>query len=120
MHCVPKISNLWQLQKNFRRNCRSCIYCEKAGGIWGAIDQSNENLSEKQKLIQKQSRVIVEKDRESKENMAAVKGTEGGNNREQEYDLDQQNRALDAAACDNFKKYLKSCKKWNRISQLQA
>ena len=52
--------------------------------------------------------------------MAAVKGTEGGNNREQEYDLDQQNRALDAPACEDVKKYLKSCKKRNRLSQLQA
>ena len=32
-----------------------------------------KNLSEKQKLIQEQSRVIVEKEKESKENMAAVK-----------------------------------------------
>ena len=44
--------------------------------------------------------------------MAAVK------KREQEYELDQQNRAVDAAACDNVKKYLKSCKKWNRLSQI--
>ena len=32
-----------------------------------------KKLSEKQKLIQEQSRVIVEKEKESKENMAAVK-----------------------------------------------
>ena len=32
-----------------------------------------KKLSEKQKLIQDQSRVIVEKVKESKENMAAVK-----------------------------------------------
>ena len=32
-----------------------------------------EKLSEKRKLIQEQSRVIVEKEKESKENMAAVK-----------------------------------------------
>ena len=38
--------------------------------------------------------------------------------REQEYELDQQKRALDAAACDDVKKYLKSCKKRNRLSQL--
>ena len=63
-----------------------------------------KKLSEKHKRIQEQSRVIVEKEKESKENMAAVK------KREQEYDLDQQNRALDAAACDDVKKYLKSCK----------
>ena len=44
--------------------------------------------------------------------MAAVK------KREQEYELDQQNRAVDAAACDDAKKYLKSCKKQNRLSQL--
>ena len=48
-----------------------------------------KNLSEKQKLIQEQSRVIVEKDKESKENMAAVKGAEGGKKREQEYELDK-------------------------------
>ena len=44
--------------------------------------------------------------------MAAVK------KREQEYELDQQNWALDAAACDDVKKYLKSCKNQNRPSQL--
>ena len=32
-----------------------------------------KNLSKKQKLIQEQSRVRVEKEKESKENMAAVK-----------------------------------------------
>ena len=37
-----------------------------------------KKLSEKQKLIQEQSRVIVEKEKGSKENMAAVKGAEGG------------------------------------------
>ena len=37
---------------------------------------------------------------------------------EQEYELDQKNRALDADACDDVKKYLKSCKKRNRLSQL--
>ena len=42
--------------------------------------------------------------------MAVVKGAEGGKKREQEYELDQQNRALDTAACDDVKKYLKSCK----------
>ena len=36
--------------------------------------------------------------------------------REQEYELDQHNRALDSAACDDIKKYLKSCKKRNRLS----
>ena len=71
-----------------------------------------KNLSEKQKLIQEQSRVIVEKEKESKENMVAVK------KREQEYDLDQQNQEVDAAACDNVKKHLKSCKKRNRLSQI--
>ena len=44
--------------------------------------------------------------------MAAVK------NREQEYELDQQNRAVDATACDHIKKYLNSCKKRNRLSQI--
>ena len=38
--------------------------------------------------------------------------------REKEYEHDQQNRALDAAACDDVKKYIKSCKKRNRLSQL--
>ena len=57
-----------------------------------------KKLSEKQKLIQEQSRVVVEKEKESKENIAAVK------KREQEYELDQQNQALDAAACDDVKK----------------
>ena len=32
-----------------------------------------KKLSEKQKLIQDKSRVVVEKEKESKENMAAVK-----------------------------------------------
>ena len=38
--------------------------------------------------------------------------------REQEYELDQQNQAVDAPACDDVKKYLKSCKKRNRLSQI--
>ena len=71
-----------------------------------------KNLREKQKLIKEQSRVIVKKEKESKENMAAVK------NCEQEYELDQQNRAVDAAACDDVKKYLNSCKKRNRLSKI--
>ena len=40
-----------------------------------------KKLSEKQKLIQEQSRVIVEKDKKSKENMTAVQGAEGGKKR---------------------------------------
>ena len=75
-------------------------------------------LSEKQKLIQEQSRVIVEKDMESKENMSAVRGAEVGKNHEQEYEVDHQNRALGVAACGDVKKYHKSCKKRNRLSQL--
>ena len=67
-----------------------------------------KKLSEKQKLIQEQSRVIVEKEKENKENMAAVK------KREQQYELRQQNQGVDAAAFDDVKKYLKSCKKRNR------
>ena len=51
-----------------------------------------KNLSENQKIIQEQSRVIVEKAKESKESMAAVK------KREHEYELDQQNPAVDSAA----------------------
>ena len=66
--------------------------------------RSMKKLSEKKKLIQEQSRVIVEKEKEIKENMAAVK------KREQEYELDHQNREFDAAACDDVKKYLNSCK----------
>ena len=71
-----------------------------------------KKLSEKQKLIQEQSRVKVEKEKESKENTEAVK------KRKQDHELAQQNRAVDAAACDDVKKYLKSCKKRNRLSQL--
>ena len=63
-----------------------------------------KNISEKQKLIQEQSRVIVEKEKESKENMAAVK------KREQECELDQQKRAVDAAACDDVKNTLRVVK----------
>ena len=77
-----------------------------------------KKLSEKQKLIQEQSRVIEEKDKESKENMEAVKGAEGGKKREQEYELDQQNRAFYAAACDDVKNYLESCKKRSKLSQI--
>ena len=44
--------------------------------------------------------------------MAAVK------KREQEYELYLQNQAVDAAACDHVKKYLKSCKNRNRLSQI--
>ena len=42
------------------------------------LTRAIKKLSEKQKLIQEQSRVIVEKDKESKKHMAAVKGAEGG------------------------------------------
>ena len=73
-----------------------------------------KKLSEKQKLIQEQSRVVVEKEKESKENMAAAK------KREQEYELNQKNQAVDASACDDVKKYPNSCKKRNRLSQIQA
>ena len=38
MHCVPKIGKLWQLQKSLRITVSSCRDCDKAGGIWGAID----------------------------------------------------------------------------------
>ena len=50
--------------------------------------------------------------------MAAIKGAEGGKKREKEYELDHQNKSLDAASCDYVKKYLKSCKSRNRLSQL--
>ena len=69
-----------------------------------------EKLSEKQKLIQEQSRVIVEKEKESKENMAAVKAMRE-EKREQEYELDQQNQALDVAACDDVKNTLRIVKR---------
>ena len=49
--------------------------------------------------------------------MAAVKALKE-KKREQDYELDQQNLAPDAAACDDVKKYLKSCKKQNSLSQL--
>ena len=81
-------------------------------------NRAMKKLSEKQKLIQEQSRVMVEKEKESKENMAAVKALKEEKKREQEYELDQQKRALDTATCDDVKKYLKSCKKRNRLSQL--
>ena len=38
--------------------------------------------------------------------------------RELGYELGQKNQALDAVACDYVKKYLKSCKNQNRLSQL--
>ena len=81
------------------------------------LTRAMKNLSENQKLIQEQSRIIVKKEKESKENMAAVKALKE-EKRKQEYGIDQQNLALDAAACDDVKKYLKSCKKRNRLSQI--
>ena len=39
----------------------------------------------------------------------------GEKNREQEYELYQKNRSLNAAARDDVKKYLKSCKNRNRL-----
>ena len=74
---------------------------EKSGVL---STRAMKKLSEKQKLIQEQSRVIVEKEKGSKENMAAVKKLE------QEYELDQQNRAVDAAACDDVKNSLRVVK----------
>ena len=44
--------------------------------------------------------------------MAAVK------KREQEYELDQQNQEVDAADCDDVKKYPKSYRRRNRLSQI--
>ena len=82
---------------------------EKSGTL---STRAMKKLSGKHKLIQDQSRVIVEKEKEINENMAAVK------KREHEYVLDQKNQALDAAACDDVKKYLKSRKKQNRLSQI--
>ena len=67
---------------------------------WVISTREMKKLSEKQKLIQDQSMFIVEKEKESKENMAAVKM------REQEYEIDQQNREFDASDCDDVKKYL--------------
>ena len=46
------------------------IKLEESGVI---STRAMKNLSEKHKLIQEQSRVIVEKEKEIKENMAAVK-----------------------------------------------
>ena len=82
------------------------------------LTREMKKLSEKQKLIQDQSMVIVEKRKGKQGKYGSCKGTEGGKKREQEYEFDQQNLALDAAACDDFKKHLKSCKKQNRLSQL--
>ena len=59
-----------------------------------------KKLSEKQKIIQEQAKIY-----------GSYKGAEGGKKREQEYELDQQNRALDAAACDDFKKTLRVVKR---------
>ena len=47
---------------------------------------------------------------------AIIQHMKEGKKREQEYELDQQNRAFDSAACDDVKKYLNSCKKRNRLS----
>ena len=44
--------------------------------------------------------------------MAAVK------KREQDYELDRQNQAVDASACDDVKKYPKSFKNRNKLSQI--
>ena len=41
---------------------------------------------------------------------ASIHHMEEGGKREQEYELYQQNRALDAAACDDVKKYLRVVK----------
>ena len=98
-----------KLEEEVLAHAESAIRLEESGVL---STRAMEKLSEKYKLIQEQSRVIVEKEKESKENMAAVK------KREQEYELDHQNLALDAAACDDVKKYLKSCKKQNSLSQL--
>ena len=51
------------------------IRLEESGVLW---TRAMKKLSEKQKLIQEQSRVIVEKEKESKENMAAVKALKEG------------------------------------------
>ena len=104
-----------KLEEEVLAHAEIAIRLEESGVL---STRAMKKLSEKQKLIQEQSRVKVEKEKESKENMAAVKALKEEKNHEQDYELDQQNRALDAAAFDDVKKYLKSCKKQNMLSQL--
>ena len=92
-------------------------------------------MSEKEKMIQEQVKLIEEKEKEGssdalrakdKEIMVAAEKLEEevlahaeiAKKREQEYELDQQNRSVDASTCDDVKKYLMSFKKQNRLSQV--
>ena len=64
---------------------------QKAGGIWGAIKQSNEKAQRKaetnSRAIKGHSRTI--KGKQGK--YGSCKGAEGGKKHEQDYELDQQN-----------------------------
>ena len=73
MQCVPKVRKLWDLQKAWRGSVSSCRYGKKAGGIWGAINYSNEKAKWKVETSSRAIKGQKRKEKESKENMAAVK-----------------------------------------------
>ena len=76
-----------------------------------------KKLSEKQKLIQEQSRVIVEKEKESKENMVAVKALKEEKSVNKSMSLISRTEYLMQLPV-MMSKYRMSCKKQNRLSQL--
>ena len=74
MHCMPKkrkiMGSAEKLEEEVLAHANMAKRLEKSG-VLSTI--AMKKLSENQKLIQEQSRVIVEKEKESKENMATVK-----------------------------------------------
>ena len=104
-----------KLEEEVLAHAEIAIRLEESGVI---STRAMKKLSEKHKLIQEQSRFIVKKLKLKQGRYGSCKGDEGGKKHEQEYELDQQNRALDAAVCDDVKKYIKSCKNQNRLSQI--
>ena len=63
------------IEKEVLAHAEIAIRLEESGVL---STRAMKKLSENQKLIQEQSRVIVEKEKESKENMAAVKALKEG------------------------------------------
>ena len=77
-----------------------------------------KKLSEKQKQIQEQSRVILGKEKESKENMSAVKALKEEKSVNKSTSLIRRTKHLMQLPVMMSKKHLKSCTNRNRLSEL--
>ena len=103
-----------KLEEEVLAHAEIAIRLEESGVI---STRAMKKLSEKHKLIQEQSRVMVEKEKESKENMAYVKALKEGKSVNNSMSLIIRTKHLVQLPV-MMSKYLKSCKKRNRLSQL--